>query len=107
MFYTFRQNNTGGKFVSNDSVGTYVIIEAANAKQAVQRAEEVGLYFDGDGDCECCGNRWNVPWDDQDATEVPVVYGEPAESYKLRKKYLGVDETIHIYYLNGDHVVKT
>ena len=34
MFYTFRQNNSYGKFEVNDSVKHYVIIEADSAEES-------------------------------------------------------------------------
>lgn len=57
--YAFDQNNTFGSF--DAGVGHTVLIEASTAEEANQRAEQVGVYFDGVGlgrDCECCGSRW-------------------------------------------------
>jgi hypothetical protein len=47
-FYEFDQNNSGGSFVVNDKVCHRVIID---------KAETLGIHFDGWGDCSCCGNR--------------------------------------------------
>lgn len=36
-------------------------IEADSEEEAVQRSEQIGLYFNGveQGiDCDCCGDRW-------------------------------------------------
>ena len=57
-------------------------VEADNADEANDIAEEHGVYFDDDYDidCECCGARW-YPVSEYDATEQPEVYGEPAEGY--------------------------
>ena len=57
-FYTYAQNNSGGIYSSNKKLAQYVIIESANAYTANQYAEDLGIYFDGDGDCTCCGQRW-------------------------------------------------
>ena len=60
-FYTFRQNNSGGRFKQNNEVDIKVVIEANNAEHANKRAEEIGIYFDGCSkgiDCPCCGDRW-------------------------------------------------
>lgn len=60
-FFTYVQNNSGGDFVTNDSVAHYVIIEAVNAAQANEIAETIGIYFNGCDagiDCYCCGDRW-------------------------------------------------
>ena len=81
MFFTFSQNNSGGSFHSDDTVGIahFVIVEAGSAGEANYRAEEIGLYFDGcnDGrDCSCCGDRW-FRVGTGDGEEVPAIYGKP------------------------------
>lgn len=84
MFYTFVQNNSGGSFVVNSEVTTYVIIEADSADEANQIAESKGIYFDGcatGDDCECCGDRWYTV-DGYDAEQVPSIYGEDPAMYK-------------------------
>jgi len=61
MFYRFKQNNPGGFFDYKPPFGLYVYIEADSEDAAVNRAEEVGLYWNGqaDGvDCSCCFDRW-------------------------------------------------
>ncbi len=61
-FYHFRQNNSGGNWVLNESLGVEVYIEADSADEANSRALQVNIYFDGcrDGeDCSCCGDRWH------------------------------------------------
>ena len=68
MFYTYRQNNSGGSFCGP---AMYVIIEATSENEANRLAEDLGLYFDGAGDCECCGNRWSYP---DSPTEYPSIY---------------------------------
>lgn len=63
-FYEFSQNNTGGSFVTDDKLCHRVVIEATSEKEAIQKAEEIGIYFDGveNGmDCPCCGDRWYTP----------------------------------------------
>ena len=64
--YLFRQNNSGGHFVSNADVDRHVFIEAHTYREANDLAEAVGIYFDGAGDCPCCGNRWSSQWDESD-----------------------------------------
>lgn len=65
-FFEFNQNNSGGTFITDASrgIGEYVIIEAADAKEANSLAQQKGLYFDGcesGQDCDCCGDRWYDP----------------------------------------------
>lgn len=61
-WYEYDQNNSGGFFISNDSVAHTVLIQAANKRIADMVAQDTaGIYFDGchDGrDCYCCGDRW-------------------------------------------------
>ena len=77
MFFTYDQNNSGGSFdyEADRGISFYVIVEADSADEANNRAERIGLYFDGAGDCECCGNRWTDQWNDQNGTPYPEVYG--------------------------------
>lgn len=83
MFYCYNQNNSGGSFVSNDSVAHYVFIEADSANEADDRAEDIGIYFNGVKnyrDCECCGDRWYEARYN-DATIEPMIYGTPVASF--------------------------
>ena len=75
-FFTFRQNNSGGSFVVDleRGLGYMVCIEAENAEKACERAREIGIYFDGRGDCSCCGPRWSEV-DDDDALPYPGYQG--------------------------------
>lgn len=101
MFYTFRQNNSGGSFVQNNKVGIYVIIEADSNKQANNRAEEIGIYFNGcdDGiDCNCCGDRWSRQYEEKGDIE-PKIYDKTIKEYKKNIEWASRDEEIiHIYY---------
>lgn len=77
-FYTYHQNNSGGGFDSDDDAGisTVVVVEAHGPNHADERAEAIGLYFDGvykGFDCECCGDRWYRAW--EDGTAHPEHYG--------------------------------
>ncbi len=74
-FYKFRQNNSGGKFIVDPERGisVEVWIEADSTQHANTIAERVGLYFDGAGDCPCCGDRWYLA-SDYDASETAPEY---------------------------------
>lgn len=77
-WFEYRQNNSGGAFhVDADAgIGHYVWVQALNADEANRRAEQIGLYFDGEGDCSCCGDRWSDAWsDDKGQTEEPTYQG--------------------------------
>lgn len=61
-FYEFSQNNSGGSFHVDDKVCHRLFIEADNKCGAVDKAEELGCYWDGVSkgiDCPCCGDRWD------------------------------------------------
>ena len=80
LFFTFHQNNSGGNMVVNDDVCECVIVEAEDAEAANVKAEKIGLYFDGSGDCSCCGNRWYEAYGKGD--KVPSEYGQPISKQK-------------------------
>ncbi len=110
MFYYFSQNNSGGSFVFDPDKGIshHVIVEADDLKEAVYRAERIGLYFDGDGDCSCCGNRWYEPYRDE-GTQTPQLYsdGDEIQPYaKFEKKSSWMSKWINgpegfIHYKDG------
>lgn len=81
-FYEYRQNNSGGGFDYDeaDGISVHVIVEADSAEAANARAKEIGLYFDGEGDCPCCGDRWYEAWNGDD---VPSIYGTPLEKHEF------------------------
>src|SRR5690242_12193836 len=86
-FYEFNQNNSGGRFDYDEDSGIshFVVVEAEDTDDANARAERIGLYFDGYGDCSCCGDRWYEQYaypysDSDDGTEVPTVYGQDVSS---------------------------
>jgi hypothetical protein len=108
-FFTYHQNNTGGSFQYDDERGIaeYVIVEAENAHKADERAKNIGLYFGGEGDCCCCGDRWEPFYDDKYAEsgdDEPSLYGDPI----LENRYLYVwrreGPQAYIHYDGGDIV---
>jgi len=76
-WYEFSQNNSGGWFQhdENAGIGVSVWVQARNYQEANSRAEAIGLYFDGQGDCSCCGDRWSDKWDEDGQTEEPTTRG--------------------------------
>lgn len=59
LFFKYDQNNSGGSFYYDDNLGENVLVEAHSPGEADQIAEGLGIYFDGCGDCPCCGRRWS------------------------------------------------
>lgn len=66
-WYEFSQNNSGGYFDVTDTVCHRLFIEASNFCDAIDKAEELGCYWNGVEvglDCPCCGDRWNHYYDE-------------------------------------------
>lgn len=66
-WFEFTQNNSGGSFDVDDKVCHRLFIEAKSFNDAVEKAEELGCYWDGVDkgiDCPCCGDRW-YKYDDE------------------------------------------
>lgn len=83
MFICFRQNNSGGSYDIDDNLSPLVVVEGNDYDHCVERAEAIGIYFNGVNrglDCECCGNRWyrgdEVLANIENCQEVPAMeYG--------------------------------
>ena len=72
-YFKFRQNNSFGVYRGTP----LVFVQADNAADANDIAQDHGIYFNGvaDGlDCDCCGDRW-FPDSDDDAQDQPSSYG--------------------------------
>lgn len=86
-WYEFSQHNTGGSFDHDPErgIGYSVWVEAESYEEANERAESIGLYFDGCDagiDCDCCGDRWYRKGSYSSGDPVPTRYGktfEPAD----------------------------
>ena len=101
-FYTFRQTNTGGKFEVNKNISQFVLIEALSYKEANERAEGIGIYFNGceSGlDCDCCGDRWDELDEYNKGTESPEIYGKKPSEYV---SYSPFDYEYRIHFANGN-----
>lgn len=101
MFYTYNQNNSGGVFKTNKHLKHFVIIEANSAEEANEKAEDLGIYFNGVEkgiDCPCCGNRW-YEVEDWQAEKEPLIFGKIPEDFVAEDDYFGYE--VVIYYQNG------
>lgn len=107
MFYSFRQNNSGGSWHGSQEI----IVEATSAAQANDLASRFGIYFDGcdsGRDCSCCGDRWHET-SDRDGTAVPSHYSMPlvgtaediVRSNPDSFTFLFEEKTIEVHYLDG------
>lgn len=83
MFYVYSQNNSGGSFVVDNDVAHYVVVEADSEQDADDKAESVGIYFNGcdnGQDCDCCGDRWNTASSYGSSKELSI-YGKSLSEY--------------------------
>jgi hypothetical protein len=104
MFFTFIQNNTGGRFHHDRHRGIahIVIIEARSRADALSKADELGIYFNGveDGmDCQCCGDRWYSSSDRP--TNYPHVYSKPVTDLPNDDMFFGPWDSIVIHFADG------
>lgn len=106
-FYEYRQNNSGGgfDFDGNAGISVHVIIEADSASEANDKAEEIGLYFDGEGDCPCCGDRWYPASDWRRGEDRPTIYSTPIEDYdfygRLTFKWISDGPEAYVHFKDG------
>jgi hypothetical protein len=104
-FYCFNQYNSGGSFDFDPITGITrnVIIEGISMEGIINRAEDLGIYFDGcdsGRDCPCCGDRWYRPWDDDMDTE-PKVYGTPVADFNSLMQWMPEGAEVCVHYLDG------
>ena len=78
-YFIFRQNNSGGYFTGPS---LYFVVNADDADTANNIAVANGLYFDGKGDCDCCGYRW-TPVTSAEATDTLPTITEHDKKYSL------------------------
>lgn len=108
QWYEFGQNNSGGSFYVDDRVTHRVYIQAFSNKEAVDKAESLGIYFDGcstGNDCSCCGDRWSEPWS---PVKFPIDWGKK-KKFNTIEEYVShmVDEyawcspDAYLYYYDG------
>lgn len=108
-WYEFNQNNSGGGFDVDDDVCHRLFIEADSVGEACNVAKSKGVYFNGvdDGiDCECCGDRWHVPYDEE---RFPMNYGRgvifnTVEEYAqhVANEYGWTSPDTRIFYKSGE-----
>ena len=111
-FFIFDQNNSYGVFDVNSKVSYHVIVEADTASDANDKAESIGIYFDGDddddadgADCPCCGPRWYMAYGE--GKELPMHYSTVITNDMLydgdddNDNYFADTKTGYIYYADG------
>lgn len=105
MFYTFSQNNSFGSFDFSEALGLthHVVVEGDSSEDILERAKNIGIYFDGcdtGQDCPCCGDRWDEPWDADEFTEAPEVFGQPVDNF-TGFSWMDKGKEICVHYKDG------
>ena len=99
-YYTFHQNNPGGRTFRDESVGDFVVIEATSPQEANSIAESIGIYFSGvenGRDCRCCGDRWYLDGEESEKFDIANYQNE---------EYVIYDEfTVHLYEYKSTHTL--
>lgn len=98
-FYTIDQNNSGGYYIKNDDVDYYVSVQADSPYEAEKLLEDI--VEDHSNFCECCGKRWYIWLDEEDAYDVPTNYGVPLTEMKDRDTFWLEEKVAIIYYADG------
>ena len=109
MFYEFNQNNSGGHFTRSRNLDHYVIVEANDLSDAIDRANGIGIYFNGVAewmDCSCCGDRWYEPYRDEGKDE-PSHYDSPLTLANSSTTKNPREHTVVIHYLDGRVIYTT
>lgn len=100
MFYQFRQNNSGGSYDIDDDISSNVVVEGVDSDDCYQRAQKIGIYFDGvlkGQDCDCCGDRW------YGGDEITFSLDHANEVLTQDYSTFRFDHNVTvIHYLNGD-----
>ena len=78
QFYELTQNNSGGSHDCDETLCHRLIIEATSINEAINKAEELGCYWNGVDkgmDCSCCGDRWYEPYSPIDIDNINTRWG--------------------------------
>ncbi|MDR3445952.1 hypothetical protein [Dyella sp.] len=94
-WFHFNQNNSGGRFIINDTVAEDVLIQARSAEEAINRATV--LFEDYSDYCSCCGERWSYRVEDKEGTDDPTIHG--VSVYEKTKQMFG--ENVRLHHYNG------
>ena len=93
-FFTFRQNNSGGVFVVNDTVAEFVVVEATSPEDANARAGAMGMF--SMSFCECCGTRFSRAFKNEEGVDT----FEEAVA-EARHSSFNKDKTVVVHFVDG------
>lgn len=96
-WWYFNQNNSGGYHIENEEVLSSVFIQAPDFDTMCEKARD--LFSSYSEYCECCGERWDLPWSHEKGTEEPCMDGRwPLE--EIKPNYYNSEGVLHYY--NGE-----
>ena len=93
-FFTFRQNNSGGVFVVNDTVAHSVVVEATSPADANARAKDMGMFRMSF--CECCGPRFFEAFDSDEGVDTFEEAVADSRHSSFQK-----DDTVVVHFVDG------
>lgn len=94
-WYCFSQNNVGGRFIVDENVAHYVLVQDRSAKYAIERARYI---CDDNDSCECCGDRWSIYYvNEEDGSDEPEIYKAPLEQFKCD----WIQKEARLHYFDG------
>ena len=106
-FYELSQNNTGGSFDTDDKLCHRLFIEADSEEEAMDKAEDLGCYWNGveeGSDCPCCGDRWYRSGDSVDLENSNKRWGGYEVSEWLSgESYAGLSDSDIIKKFKSDY----
>lgn len=105
MYYTLRQNNSGGYFDydADHGITEFVIVEGNSVDDIKSKLNFIINSYPGRGvDCPCCGDRWySCDWMiESDLEEVPSVYGKDVREL-THKQEKGKLKSVAVHNLDG------
>jgi hypothetical protein len=96
-WWTVRQNNSGGYWITDDDVAMFVMIQAPSIQEAeaiFDRVTAHALEY-----CSCCGERWYFS-DYEKGTDDPMIYGKPYKEYR-ENKWFASEAEARLHYYHG------
>ena len=98
MFFHYHQNNSFGRYHSDDMLGANLIIEANNEDHADRIFKEL-TYASNFDSCPCCGDRWTAFANEVDAEDMPTAHlpNDYSDGY-VSDVY---SKDLRIHYLDG------
>jgi hypothetical protein len=103
MYFSFYQMSSCEGILSDKNIGGYsTVIQAYDKEEAIKKAKQFGLYFNGVSsgrDCEFCGCRFGNPIEHKNIYDL--LNDEAHSIILLKEQYHDSSLSIIIHHLNG------